>query len=310
MRSTASASSSRNTSKPIRRRHDLCRAARADAGAAPALVPRLGAIGAQPISDFIAQHPAPQPVPGAPADVVPLEALRVPAALDGSAGLNRAQVPAHQVERNTDLQAVNARIAIRGARIEATRRAYWREAERLLLWAIVVKGKPLSSLNTMECAEYLDGFLRDPQPTERWIGRGRVERFDPAWRPFVGPLSERSRDTARRILNAMGAWLVGQQYLRVNPFGGLPAAPAVQLDTTGRTLTRAQWQYVLQTVLRPARRSRPSPRRTRRRTRAMRSCCCSRMRPVCAAPSSPRRPPALSRAPDSTARWTTRGACG
>ncbi|WP_175914687.1 phage integrase family protein [Burkholderia metallica] len=236
-------------------------------------VPRLGAIGAQRISDFLAQHPdtlgylsplavtprrqlvaghpALQPVPGAQADVVPLEALRVPAALDGSAGLNRAPVPAHQAELNTDLQAVHAWIATRGARSEATRRAYRREAERLLLWAIVVKGKPLSSLNTMDCAEYLDGFLRNPQPAERWIGRGRVERFDPAWRPFVGPLSERSRDTARRILNAMGAWLVGQQYLRVNPFGGLPAAPAVQLDTTGRTLTRAQWQYVLQTVLRP-----------------------------------------------------------
>lgn len=236
-------------------------------------VPRLGAIGAQRIGDFIAQHPdtlgylsplaltprrqlvaghpALQPVPGAPADVVPLEALRVPAALDGSTGLNRAPVPAHQAELNTDLQAVHAWIAIRGARSDATRRAYRREAERLLLWAIVVKGKPLSSLNTMDCAEYLDGFLRDPQPAERWIGRGRVERFDPAWRPFVGPLSARSRDTARRILNAMGAWLVGQQYLRVNPFGGLPAAPAVALDTTGRTLTRAQWQYVLQTVLRP-----------------------------------------------------------
>ncbi|WP_058034884.1 site-specific integrase [Burkholderia pseudomallei] len=236
-------------------------------------VPRLGAIGAQRIGDFIAQHPdtlgylsplaltprrqlvaghpALQPVPGAPADVVPLEALRVPAALDGSTGLNRAPLPAHQAELNTDLQAVHAWIAIRGARSDATRRAYRREAERLLLWAIVVKGKPLSSLNTMDCAEYLDGFLRDPQPAERWIGRGRVERFDPAWRPFVGPLSARSRDTARRILNAMGAWLVGQQYLRVNPFGGLPAAPAVALDTTGRTLTRAQWQYVLQTVLRP-----------------------------------------------------------
>ncbi|KGS72587.1 hypothetical protein [Burkholderia pseudomallei] len=49
----------------------------------------------------------------------------------------------------------------------------------------------------------------------------------------------------------MGAWLVGQQYLRVNPFGGLPAAPSVPIDATGRTLTRAQWQYVLQTVLRP-----------------------------------------------------------
>lgn len=236
-------------------------------------VPRLGAIGAQRISDFIAQHPdtlgylsplavtprrqlaaghpALQPVPGASADVAPLEALRVPAALDGSAGLNRAPVPAHQAELSTDLQAVHAWIATRGARSEATRRAYRREAERLLLWAIVAKGKPLSSLNTMDCAEYLDHFLRDPQPAARWIGRGRVERFDPAWRPFVGPLSERSRDTARRILNAMGAWLVGQQYLRVNPFAGLPAAPSVPIDATGRTLTRAQWQYVLQTVLRP-----------------------------------------------------------
>ncbi|OJA84428.1 phage integrase family protein [Burkholderia ubonensis] len=236
-------------------------------------VPRLGAIGAQRITDFLAQHPdtlgylsplavtprrqlaaghpALQPVAGAGADVVPLEALHVPAALDGSAGLNRAPVPAHQTELATDLQAVHAWIAIRGARSDATRRAYRREAERLLLWAIVVKGKPLSSLNTPDCAEYLDAFLRDPQPAARWIGRGRVERFDPAWRPFVGPLSERSRDTARRILNAMGSWLVGQQYLRVNPFAGLPAAPAVALDTTGRTLTRAQWQYVLQTVLRP-----------------------------------------------------------
>ena len=132
-------------------------------------------------------------------------------------------------------------------RSEATRRAYPREAERLLLWAIVVKGKPLSSLNTPDCAEYLDQFLRDPQPAARWIGRGRVERFDPARRPFVGPLSERSRDTARRILNAMGAWLVGPQYLRVNPIAGLPAAPSVPIDATGRT----QWQYVLQTVLRP-----------------------------------------------------------
>ncbi|WP_419761809.1 MULTISPECIES: phage integrase family protein [Burkholderia cepacia complex] len=234
-------------------------------------VPRLGAIGAQRITEFISQHPdtlgdlsplavtprrqlavghpALQPVPGA--GVVPLEALRVPAGLDGSAGLNRAPVPAHQAELGTDLQAVHAWIAIRGARSEATRRAYRREAERLLLWAIVVKGKPLSSLNTMDCAEYLDVFVLDPQPAARWIGRGRVERFDPAWRPFVGPLSERSRDTARRILNAMGRWLVSQQYLRVNPFAGLPAAPSVALDATGRTLTHAQWQFVLQTVLRP-----------------------------------------------------------
>ncbi|WP_244128273.1 tyrosine-type recombinase/integrase [Burkholderia gladioli] len=82
---------------------------------------------------------------------------------------------------------------------------------------------------------------------ERWIGWGRVERFDPAWRPFAGPLSDR-RDTARRILTAMGAWLVRQQYLRVNPFDGLAAAELVPIDTAGRTLTHAQWRYVLQSV--------------------------------------------------------------
>lgn len=184
--------------------------------------------------------PTLQPVPGTGADVMPLEALRVPAALDGSARLNRAPVPAYQTELATDLQAVPVWNAIRGA--------YRRETERLLPWAIAAKGKRLPSLNTPHCAEYLAQFLRDPQPAERWIGRGRVERFDPAWQPFVEPLSECSRDTARRILDAVSAWLIGPQYLLVNPFGGLLTA---QLDTTGRTLTRTQWQYVLQIVLRP-----------------------------------------------------------
>ena len=159
--------------------------------------PRVGAIGRQRITDFIAQHPdtlgylsplavtlrrqlaaghpALQPVSGAGADMVPLEALLAPAGLDGSAGLNRAPVPAHQAELNTDLQPVHTWTAIRGSRGDATRRAYRREGEGLVLWAIVLKGQPLSSLNTMDCAEYLDQFLRDPQPVARWIGRGRVE---------------------------------------------------------------------------------------------------------------------------------------
>ncbi len=199
----------------------------------------LSPLAMTPRRQLPADHPALRPVARALADVAPLEVLRVPAELDGSAGLNRAPVPAHQAELNTDLQAV--------------RRAYRREAERLLLWAIVAKGKPLSSLNTMDAAEYLERFLADPQPAARWIERGRVERFDPAWRPFASPLSARSRDTARRILTAMGAWLVRQQYLRVNPFDGLAAAVPVPIDTAGRTLTHAQWRYVLQTVWQPDR---------------------------------------------------------
>ncbi|WP_242431967.1 hypothetical protein [Burkholderia contaminans] len=52
-------------------------------------MPRLGNIGGQRVADFIAEHPDTHRC------LSPLEALRVPAALDGSAGLNRAPVPAH-----------------------------------------------------------------------------------------------------------------------------------------------------------------------------------------------------------------------
>ncbi|WP_234745197.1 tyrosine-type recombinase/integrase, partial [Burkholderia sp. WTPI3] len=151
------------------------------------------------------------------------------------------------------LDAIRAWIETRGARSAHTRRAYRGEAERLLLWAIVVKRKPLSSLNTLDCGEYVNGFLADPQPAERWIGRGRIERFDPAWRPFTGPLSDRARETARKRLSAMCGWLVKEQYLRVNPFHGLQKVDTAQpaIDTAGRTLTHAQWRFVLQATRRP-----------------------------------------------------------
>ncbi|MGN4225804.1 hypothetical protein ACS0Y6_38520, partial [Burkholderia gladioli] len=104
----------------------------------------LSPLAMTPRQQLPAGHAALRPAARAPSDVAPLEALRVPAELDGSAGLNRTPVPAHQAELNTDLQAVRAGAEIRSARSEATRRAYRREAERLLLWAIVAKRKPLS----------------------------------------------------------------------------------------------------------------------------------------------------------------------
>jgi integrase len=125
-------------------------------------------------------------------------------------------------------------------------------AERLLLWAIIVRRKPLSSLNTLDCREYINGFLADPQPAERWIGNGKAERFDPAWRPFAKKLPPASRETARKILSALCSWLVEEQFLRVNPFHGLQKVDSAKplVDVTGRTLTHAQWRFVLQTVSR------------------------------------------------------------
>ena len=51
-----------------------------------------------------------------------------------------------------------------------TQRAYRKEAERFLLWAIVHKGKALSSMNNEDCIEYRE-FLADPKPRSRWCGR-------------------------------------------------------------------------------------------------------------------------------------------
>ena len=238
------------------------------------VVPKVGPKAAQRIADWLSFHawafdeslsplatvPRRQIPPGHPAllrpaaagTVVPLEAMVVPASLDGSAGLNRAPVPVHQAALANDKLAIEAWIRVRGARSPETARAYRREAERLLLWAIIEKRKAFSSLNTIDCDEYLNKFLPDPQPAERWVGRGRVERFDPTWRPFAGKLSDASRKIARKLLSALCKWLVGEGYLRVNPFNGLPDIGAIgpSIDTHGRTLSHAQWQYVLQTVRR------------------------------------------------------------
>lgn len=179
--------------------------------------------------------------------MAPLEALRVPAALDGSKGTNRAGASAGF---DTDIRAICAWLDARSGS-EHTRRAYRREAERLLLWALWEKGEPLSSLDNRACAEYIDEFLPNPQPASRWISARRGERHFSNWRPFAGPLSDRSRESARAILSAMCEWLVGAAYLAANPFAGLAraAAPAV-FDPSARTLDLQQWQSVLQSVTR------------------------------------------------------------
>ena len=90
----------------------------------------------------------------------------------------------------------------------ATRLAYRKEAERLLLWAAVVQAKPLSRLDEADCLAYL-AFLSDPQPVARWCGP-RAPRDSKAWRPFTGPLGATSRAHAVRVLGALSGWLARQ----------------------------------------------------------------------------------------------------
>lgn len=195
-------------------------------------------------------------VPPAAGQFAPIEQLVVPDALDGSRGTNR--VPGGSVLAATnDRQAIEAWIDARGAGNEHTRRAYRREAERLLLWAIFERRKALSSLNVEDAAAYR-AFLRNPQPLDRWVGKRAAIRLSPEWRPFQGPLSARSAAFAHTVLASMFDWLVRRHYLAHNIFEALPRAKTVNaaaeadpdrlVAETSRWLTHGQWA-VMRSVL-------------------------------------------------------------
>jgi integrase len=149
--------------------------------------------------------------------LAPLESLHiVDPSVDGSSGTNRAHTANLQIEAHNDLQAVRCFLA-EYQDSPGTLRVYTKECERLLLWALLERGKPLSSLNRQDFETYLD-FLNDPQPAERWCGP-RCKRHSADWRPFVGPLSEAAKLGVLAALNSMMIYLVDAGYLAGNPLG-------------------------------------------------------------------------------------------
>ncbi|MDT8893691.1 site-specific integrase [Halomonas sp. I1] len=132
-----------------------------------------------------------------------------------------------------------------------TRRAYRREAERLLLW-LAERGMSLAELRR-DHLDAFEAFLGDPMPRERWIGPTRP-RQDPRWRPFRGPLSPASRRQSLVILQGLCAWLVEAGWLDHNPFR-LMRDKRRRLDnrqtTIERYLERPLWDWLWQWLNRP-----------------------------------------------------------
>ena len=213
----------------------------------------------------------------APATAIrPLEKFIVPAELDGTQGLYRRPQAQCLLKASNDYQAILAWLRSKHgltpdqkAHLKArrrqrdvmgnhgveqsldwlqalsnTQRAYRKEAERFLLWAITHKGKALSSMSNEDCIEYRD-FLADPQPRSRWCGdRGR-ERWSPLWRPFEGPLSASAQRHAVTILKNLYGFLVDQNYLMGNPWSavGVPRTAGPKVNA-GRSFSLAQWDFI------------------------------------------------------------------
>lgn len=177
-----------------------------------------------------------------PSEIVPLERQRVRAELDGSQGRYRAPAQTCNLAAIDDKQAVEAWLQLHES--SATQRSYRKEAERLILWSVVDRGKALSSLSAEDAVAYR-AFLRHPTPRARWVGPARP-RLSPEWRPFTGDLSANSVAYAISVLTALFRWLVDQNYVLSNPFARMKVRGAQvgrQLDA-GRSFSQAEWELI------------------------------------------------------------------
>jgi len=174
--------------------------------------------------------------------LAPLERMAVPHALSGAAGTNRAPGLCY-LHANHDLDALRAYLA-RYADQPATLRAYTRELERLLLWAITVRGAALSSL-TVEDGDAYKAFLR--VPSDAFVGPP-ASRASGRWRPFApGGLSLDSQRYAIRAIRGAFDWLVDVRYLAGNPWRAVRDPKPVQRVTRmqiDRALPATLWNKV------------------------------------------------------------------
>ena len=206
--------------------------------------------------------------------IVPLDKFIVPAELDGADGLYRAPQRLCLIKAKNDYEAVltwvrskhslspTRKAALQHQRgidptapegpmgwlnyLSHTQRAYLKEAERFMLWAIVQHKKPLSSMTVDDCEAYR-AFLADPVPAYRWCAPRACKKWSPLWRPFEGPLSPRAQRHTITILKSLYKFLVDQCYLIGNPWNGiaLPKMAGARINK-GRSFTQAQWDFIEQ----------------------------------------------------------------
>ncbi|MFH2139740.1 MAG: tyrosine-type recombinase/integrase [Pseudomonadota bacterium] len=191
--------------------------------------------------------------------IVPLESFASPADLDGRDGSNRYP-GAPRIDATNDYQAIFAWLATKSGNPN-TQRAYQKEAERMLLWAVLERGKALSSLSVDDCAAYRDwlsmlGRTEAAQwpfrvGQDAWIGEKGTARHKQGWKPFDGALSAKSVKYAITIVSGLFDWLVQVQYCSFNPWVGVSKTLLANLDTPApdvefmRAFTVGQWDYLM-----------------------------------------------------------------
>jgi integrase len=225
-------------------------------------IPRLGAKGAARITDWLGR-----------------QAIALGMAWSADALKPRGSRDRNLTGVDNDYAAITQWLNARATSAD-TKRSYRKEAERLLLWAILERRKPLSSLIVEDCIAYRDWLAALGRteveawpwhlPQSAWIGPRSTERLSPEWRPFDGPLKTISQRHARVVVQSLFQWLTDQCYLLANPWKGVARDATVlahggvgagdddepidqelleahtsQTDIRDRTLSQSQWATVL-----------------------------------------------------------------
>lgn len=205
--------------------------------------------------------------------VAPLELQAPGAKLDGSEGEYRvSNTLPRMIRADNDLEAINEWLSVQTKPGTPTWRAYRKEAERLLAWAIVERKKPVSSLDRIDMAAY-PTFLAKPvsavgvswtahyrycEEDDTWVPvatdadgkaiKTRFKRTDDRWRPFDGPLSPASVDYALRVLKGFFGYLNEVGYLQLSPMSGRLRKTVVEEDrkeiVAQRSFDIDTWQFI------------------------------------------------------------------
>lgn len=191
--------------------------------------------------------------------VAPLERVLIPVEMNGEQGSNRSLEPC-RIQATHDLDAIKSWLSLKDDNPK-TFQAYKKELERLLLWAILERGKAVSSLNTDDCRAYIRFLKSLTTSNNQWVTLQPANKSYGKWKPFYyrqkKPVSEtadqpqpvlspKSINYAKTVISSCMEWLVKQHYLKHNNFDGIQTIKFAQtmLQTNSRAFTLTQMQKV------------------------------------------------------------------
>jgi site-specific recombinase XerD len=141
-----------------------------------------------------------------------------------------------------DAEAIKAWLHHLASKSQNTAVAYRREVERLWLWAVNIRGLPLSGLNSRDLQDFV-AFAK--HPPKDWVSALPYARQHASWRPFRGPLGQASLDRLSAVVRQLYNDLMASGYLIANPAATLHVntAHVTRLDVQ-RSFSRDEQAYI------------------------------------------------------------------